>query len=57
MFLDNNVRPREVMMSRIAPSAAFASIPTQDLGQGGRINLGVAPKLAIHSRGMARRMT
>ena len=29
-------------MSRIAPSAAFASIPVDDLGQGDRINLGVA---------------
>ena len=29
-------------MSRIAPSAAFASIPSDDLGQGDRINLGVA---------------
>ena len=29
-------------MSRIAPSAAFASIPADDLGQGDRINLGVA---------------
>ncbi|MCV7300585.1 carboxymuconolactone decarboxylase family protein [Mycobacterium barrassiae] len=28
--------------SRIAPSAAFASIPADDLGQGDRINLGVA---------------
>jgi hypothetical protein len=40
-------------MSRIAPSAAFASIPTEDLGQGDRITLGVGPKLAIHSRGLA----
>jgi AhpD family alkylhydroperoxidase len=30
------------MMSRIAPSAAFSSIPLDDLGQGDRINLGVA---------------
>jgi AhpD family alkylhydroperoxidase len=30
------------MMSRIAPSAAFASIPSDDLGQGDRINLEVA---------------
>jgi AhpD family alkylhydroperoxidase len=30
------------MMSRIAPSAAFAAIPTDDLGDGDRINLGVA---------------
>ena len=29
-------------MTRIAPSPAFAGIPTQDLGQGDRINLGVA---------------
>ncbi|MGV0607400.1 carboxymuconolactone decarboxylase family protein [Mycolicibacterium sp. XJ1904] len=29
-------------MSRVAPSSAFASIPTADLGQGDRINLGVA---------------
>ena len=29
-------------MSRIAPSSAFASIPTDGLGQGDRINLGVA---------------
>jgi AhpD family alkylhydroperoxidase len=29
-------------MSRIAPSAAFASIPVDGLGQGDRINLGVA---------------
>lgn len=29
-------------MTRIAPSAAFAEIPTADLGQGDRINLGVA---------------
>ena len=28
--------------SRIAPSTAFASIPVDDLGQGDRINLGVA---------------
>jgi AhpD family alkylhydroperoxidase len=30
------------MMARIAPSTAFASIPTDGLGQGDRINLGVA---------------
>jgi hypothetical protein len=36
------------MMSRIAPSAAFVSIPTEDLGQRDRVNLGFAPKLAIH---------
>jgi AhpD family alkylhydroperoxidase len=30
------------MMSRIAPSTAFSSIPLDDLGQGDRINLGVA---------------
>ncbi|WP_077096901.1 carboxymuconolactone decarboxylase family protein [Mycobacterium terramassiliense] len=29
-------------MTRIAPSEAFAAVPTQDLGQGDRINLGVA---------------
>jgi AhpD family alkylhydroperoxidase len=29
-------------MSRIEPSEAFAAIPTADLGQGDRINLGVA---------------
>jgi AhpD family alkylhydroperoxidase len=29
-------------MSRITPSAAFASVPTEGLGQGDRINLGVA---------------
>ena len=29
-------------MTRIAPSTAFAAVPTQDLGQGDRINLGVA---------------
>ena len=29
-------------MARIAPSTAFASIPTDGLGQGDRINLGVA---------------
>jgi AhpD family alkylhydroperoxidase len=29
-------------VTRIAPSAAFAAVPTQDLGQGDRINLGVA---------------
>ena len=29
-------------MSRIAPSAAFSSIPVDDLAQGDRINLGVA---------------
>lgn len=29
-------------MSRIAPSAAFASVPTDGVGQGDRINLGVA---------------
>ena len=29
-------------MARIAPSATFASVPTDDLGQGDRINLGVA---------------
>ena len=29
-------------MARIGPSTAFASVPTDDLGQGDRINLGVA---------------
>lgn len=29
-------------MTRIAPSTAFAAVPTEDLGQGDRINLGVA---------------
>jgi AhpD family alkylhydroperoxidase len=29
-------------LTRIAPSAVFAAVPTQDLGQGDRINLGVA---------------
>ncbi|SPM26650.1 Alkylhydroperoxidase family enzyme, contains CxxC motif, partial [Mycobacterium terramassiliense] len=29
-------------LTRIAPSEAFAAVPTQDLGQGDRINLGVA---------------
>lgn len=29
-------------MTRIAPSTAFASVPVDDLGQGDRINLGVA---------------
>ncbi len=29
-------------MTRIAPSAAFADVPVVDLGQGDRINLGVA---------------
>lgn len=29
-------------VTRIAPSEAFAAVPTQDLGQGDRINLGVA---------------
>jgi AhpD family alkylhydroperoxidase len=29
-------------MTRIAPSEAFAAVPTTDLGQGDRINLGVA---------------
>jgi AhpD family alkylhydroperoxidase len=31
-----------VSKSRIAPSAAFAAIPVDDLGQGDRINIGVA---------------
>src|SRR5262245_65595016 len=30
------------MMTRIAPSTAFASVPVDGLGQGDRINLGVA---------------
>jgi AhpD family alkylhydroperoxidase len=30
------------MMARIAPSTVFASVPVDDLGQGDRINLGVA---------------
>jgi len=30
------------MMARIAPSTTFASVPTDGLGQGDRINLGVA---------------
>jgi len=29
-------------VTRIAPSTAFAAVPTEDLGQGDRINLGVA---------------
>ncbi len=29
-------------MARIAPSTAFASVSVDDLGQGDRINLGVA---------------
>jgi AhpD family alkylhydroperoxidase len=29
-------------MTRITPSTAFAAVPTEDLGQGDRINLGVA---------------
>lgn len=29
-------------MTRIAPSTAFAAVPTEELGQGDRINLGVA---------------
>jgi hypothetical protein len=28
-------------MTRITPSTAFAAVPTEDLGQGDRINLGV----------------
>jgi AhpD family alkylhydroperoxidase len=42
MLLDTNLRRREVIMARIAPSAAFASVPIDDLGQGDRINPGVA---------------
>lgn len=33
-------------MARIAPAAAFADIPVVDLGQGDRINLGVASIIA-----------
>jgi AhpD family alkylhydroperoxidase len=40
------------MMARIAPSAAFASVPTDGLGQGDRINLGVASILG-HRPGVA----
>jgi AhpD family alkylhydroperoxidase len=40
--LSHNLRRREVTMSRIAPSSAFSAIPLDDLGQGDRINLGVA---------------
>lgn len=40
--LDNDIRRRGVMMARIAPSTAFDSIPLDGLGQGDRINLGVA---------------
>jgi AhpD family alkylhydroperoxidase len=36
------VRTGDEDLTRIAPSEAFAAIPTQDLGQGDRINLGVA---------------
>ena len=42
MLSTNNLRRREVLMARIAPSAAFDSVPMEDLGQGDRINLGVA---------------
>lgn len=38
----DNLRRREVMMARIVPSTAFASVSTDGLGQGDRINLGVA---------------
>src|ERR1700754_4816332 len=40
--LDDNLRRREVMMARILPSTAFGSVPVDGLGQGDRINLGVA---------------
>jgi AhpD family alkylhydroperoxidase len=42
MPLTNNLRRREVIMARIASSTAFAAVPVEDLGQGDRINLGVA---------------
>jgi AhpD family alkylhydroperoxidase len=42
MLLHDNLRRRGVMMARIASSTAFASVPTDDLGQGDRINLSVA---------------
>src|SRR6202044_3593941 len=35
-------RARLTHMTRVAPSSAFADIPVVDLGQGDRINLGVA---------------
>jgi alkylhydroperoxidase family enzyme len=38
----DNLRRREVMMARILPSTVFASVPVDGLGQGDRINLGVA---------------
>jgi AhpD family alkylhydroperoxidase len=38
----DNLRRREVMTARIAPSTVFASVPVDDLGQGDPINLGVA---------------
>jgi AhpD family alkylhydroperoxidase len=42
MLSPDNLRRREVLMARIAPSTVFASVPVDDLGQGDRINLGVA---------------
>ena len=42
VVLNDNLRRREVMMARIAPSTTFASVPTDGLGQGDLINLGVA---------------
>jgi len=42
MTSNDNLRRREAMMVRISPSTAFASVQTDDLGQGDRINLGVA---------------
>ena len=42
ILLNTNLRRREVMMARIMPSTAFASVSADDLGQGDRINLGVA---------------
>ncbi|MGO9157005.1 nitroreductase family protein [Mycobacterium sp.] len=38
--------PGDDELTRIAPSTAFDSVPTQDLGQGDRINLGVAAIMA-----------
>ena len=38
----DNLRRCGVNMARIAPSTAFASVTADDLGQGDRINLGVA---------------
>jgi len=42
MTSNDNLRRREAMMVRISPSTALASVQTDDLGQGDRINLGVA---------------